>query len=116
MKPAFARVLLTFVLALFAAPAYADLAPADHAPSGESACRGKRPDDLCALSDGGGGVCTVAACDARSTERCLLCAKGPVNTPGSQFPAGFLIVGAVLTITCAVLVVLKLRRHWGDKA
>ena len=113
MKAAMMRVLAVIVLWLLAAPARADLPPSE-----QRVCRGKRPGDLCAMPDGAGGVCTVGPCDAkdpRDAQACLACAKAPVNTPGSGFPVGFLIVGAVVTLTAATVVILRLRRHWGDK-
>ncbi len=119
MNAAAMRLLAVLVFWVLAASARADLAPYE-----QYACRGKRPGDLCAMQDGAGGVCTLGPCGtkgapsataATGARPCLACAKGPVNTPGSGFPVGFLIVGAVITLTCATVVIVKLRRHWGDK-
>jgi hypothetical protein len=125
MNAAAMRLLAVLVFWVLAATAHADALPDE-----PYACRGKRPGDLCAMQDGAGGVCTVEPCGApgakgakgangasgaKGARPCLACARGPVNTPGSGFPVGFLIVGAVVTLTCATVVIFKLRRHWGDK-
>lgn len=122
MKAAWARVMVVLSLCGVVAPLASTLrappARADLPPREQTACAGKRPGDLCPMPDGAGGVCTAGLCDPRAASdprACLTCTPGPVNTPGSNFPVGFLIVGAIVTLTCATVVILKLRRHWGDK-
>jgi hypothetical protein len=107
--------LLAVVFLSFLGP----LAQADVPPRDQAVCRGKRPGDLCAMADSGGGVCTIGACagaDPRDAGRCLACVKAPLNSPGAGFPVGLLVVAAVITLTATAIVIIKLRRHWGDKA
>ena len=126
-----ALALVVFV-ALRAAASRDAASPARAAATGDAACEGKRPNDLCPMSDGAGGVCTPSPCagggtcitrdgPARATgpgaglPASLACTSGPLNSPETDVAGPFIAIGASITLTCAVIVVLRLRKHWGDK-
>lgn len=72
-------------------------------------CALKRPTDLCALADGGGGVCTPTRC--ASGKPCLQCVAAPLNSPETRSYTMFIVVGTVIFLGGLVFV-FRLRKNW----
>ena len=72
-------------------------------------CIMKRPSSLCALADGGGGVCTPMRCAAG--QPCLQCVAAPLNSPETRSYTMFIVVGTLIFLGGLVFV-FRLRKNW----
>ena len=75
----------------------------------DPACVMKRPDDLCALVDGSGGVCTPMRC--ATGQPCLQCVAAPLNSPETRSYTMFIVVGALI-FAAGMVFVFRLRKNW----
>jgi len=69
----------------------------------------KRPNALCKMPNGAGGICVIATCGGNRP--CLQCVHGPINSSsGSAYY--LLIIVAVLVTIGGTVMVLRIRKYW----